>query len=157
MRAAVSLLCSDDVPAPTNAETLKAIRSKYPPAPTDRRPTCSYTGNLRFQPLQVSSDDIMKSFRTFTGGSAGGPDGLTASHLSDMLNSATDDKLKHSLTDFVNLLLKGDHSVSVREILYGGRLIALQKRRGHKANSCSLHSPTSGGQMWQRFCNQATK
>ena len=128
MRAAIRLLCSDDVPAPINAEILKALRSKHPPAPTDRRPTCSYTGNLRFQPLQVSSDDIMKSLRTFTAGSAGGLDGLTASHLSDLLNSATDDKLKDSLTDFVNLLLKGDLPVPVREILYGGRLIALQKR-----------------------------
>ena len=72
----------------------------------------------------------MKSLRTFPAGSAGGPDSLTAAHLSDMLNSATDDKLKHSLTDFVNLLLKSDLPVPVREILYEGRLIALQKRDG---------------------------
>ena len=70
----------------------------------------------------------MKSLRTFPAGSADGPDRLTAAHLSDMLSSATDNKLKDSLTDFVNLLLKGDLSVPVREILYGGRLIALQKR-----------------------------
>ena len=122
MRAAVRLLCSDDVPAPTNAETLNALRLKHPPAPTDRRPTCSYTGNLRFQPLQVSSDDIIKSLRTFP---ACGPNGLTAAHLSDMLNSATDDNLKNVVKDFVNLLLKGDLPVPVREILYGGRLIVL--------------------------------
>ena len=47
-----------------------------------------------------------------------------------MLNSATDDKLKHSLTDFANLLLKGDLPVPVRGILYRGRLIAFQKRDG---------------------------
>ena len=61
MRAAVRLLCSDDVQATTHAETLKALRSKHPPTPTDRRATCSYTGNLQFQPLQVSSDDLIKS------------------------------------------------------------------------------------------------
>ena len=47
-----------------------------------------------------------------------------------MVNSATDDKLNNSLTDFVNLLLKGNLAVPVREKLYGGRLIALQKRDG---------------------------
>ena len=45
-----------------------------------------------------------------------------------MLSSAADDRLKDSLTDFVNLLLKGDFPVPVREIVYGGRLIALQKK-----------------------------
>ena len=47
-----------------------------------------------------------------------------------MLSSAADDRLKDSLTNFVNLLLKGDLPVSVREIVYGGRLIALQKKDG---------------------------
>ena len=39
---------------------------------------------------------------------------------SDMLSSAADDRLKDSLTDFVNLLLKGDLPVPVRQIVYGG-------------------------------------
>ena len=69
----------------------------------------------------------MKSLRTFPAGSAGGPYGLMAAHLSDMLNSATDDKLKRSLTDFVNLQLKGDLPVPVKEFLYGRSLIALKK------------------------------
>ena len=47
-----------------------------------------------------------------------------------MLSSAVDDRLKDSLTDFVNLLLKGDLPLPVREIVYGGRLIALQKNDG---------------------------
>ena len=68
--------------------------------------------------------------QNFPAGSAGGPDAFTASHLRDMLSSAVDDKLKDSLTDFVNLLLKGDLPVPVREIVYGGRLIALQKNGG---------------------------
>ena len=40
-RSAVRLLCSDDVPAPTNTETLKSLMSKQPPAPADRRPASS--------------------------------------------------------------------------------------------------------------------
>ena len=61
MHAAVCLLCSDNDLAPTNATTLKALRAKHPLAPTGRSSTCSYTGNLRFQPLQVSFDDVIKS------------------------------------------------------------------------------------------------
>ena len=54
-------------------------------------------------------------------------DGLTAQHLTDILNSAADDKLRTALTDFVNLLLVGELPIEVRQSLYGGRLIALQK------------------------------
>ena len=84
MRSSFRLLCSYDVPAPTNAEPLQALTSNHPLAPTDRMLICSYTGNLRFQPLQVSSDDLINSLRTFPTGCKGGPDGLTAAHLSDI-------------------------------------------------------------------------
>ena len=47
-----------------------------------------------------------------------------------MLSGIADDKLKYSLMDIVNLLFNGDLLVPVREILYEGRLIALQKRDG---------------------------
>ena len=66
------LLCSDNIQTPTNAETLKFLKAKYPPAPIDRRPACSYTGNLRFQPLKISLDDIIKCLKIFLVGSAGG-------------------------------------------------------------------------------------
>ena len=59
-RAAVRLLCTDDVPAPTNAETLQALQDKHPSVPLDRKPACSPTGNLRFNlctfPLMTSSN-----------------------------------------------------------------------------------------------------
>ena len=129
-RAAVRLLCSDDVPAPTNAETLKALRAKHPPAPHDRKPTPSSIGSARFEHLQVCPNNVIKYLRTFPAGSSGGADGLTVQRLTDMLSSASTDKLKTSLTDFVNLLLMGELPVEVREILYGGRLIALQKKDG---------------------------
>ena len=44
------------------------------------------------------------------------------------MNGAADDKLRTSLTDFVNLLLVGELTIEVKQILYGGRLIVLQKR-----------------------------
>ena len=129
-RAAVRLLCFDDVPAPINAETLQALQEKHPSAPLDRKPACSPTENLGFQPLQVSPDDVRKCLRTFPAGSSGGPDGLTAQHLTDILNSAADDKRRTALTNFVNLLLVDELLIEVRQILYGGRLILLQKKDG---------------------------
>ena len=41
-----------------------------------------------------------------------------------------DEKLKNALTDFVNMLFKGGLPLPVREIPYGGRLVALQKKDG---------------------------
>ena len=87
-------------------------------------------GNIRFQPLQVFPDDVMQCLRTFPAGLSdgrGGPDGFTAQHFTDILNGAADDKLMTSLTDFVNLLIVGELPIEVRQILYGGRLIALKK------------------------------
>ena len=60
-----------------------------------------------FLPLQVSPEEVMKSLKTFVAGSAGGPDGLTAQHLLDLLAGAADDKLKTNLSDFVNVVLQG--------------------------------------------------
>ena len=77
--------------------------------------------------MQVSLDDVMKCLRTFPAGSSGGPDDLTAQHI---LNGPADDKLRTALTDFANLLLVGDLPIEVRQILHGGRLIALQKKDG---------------------------
>ena len=72
-RAAVRLLCSDDVPASPTAETLEALRAKHSPAPCDRKPACQFIGNLRFQPLEVSPKDVIKSLRTFQLGPMEGP------------------------------------------------------------------------------------
>ena len=67
--------------------------------------------------------------RSFPAGSSGGPDGLKPVHLSDML---TCQEVKHELiavvTDLLNLLMDGICSPSIRRIIFGGRLIALNKK-----------------------------
>ena len=45
-----------------------------------------------------------------------------------MLNSTSNDILRNLLVDFINLLLRSELPLEVREILYGGRLIELQKK-----------------------------
>ena len=85
---------------------------------------------MRFMPLQVSPEDVVRNLKTFPAGSSGGPDSLTAQHLSDLLAEAPDEQFKTNLTDFVNVVLQGDLPTEAREILFGGRLIALQKKDG---------------------------
>ena len=120
----------DDKPAPNNAETLQALKSKHPNKSADYKPAGSFTGNARFQPLQVSPEDVIRCLRTFLARSSGGPDGHTAQHLRDILAGAPDERLTSAITDFVNLLLNGELLLQVREIIFGGRLIALQKKDG---------------------------
>ena len=63
----------------------KNLAEKASGAPTDRRPFCDPKGNLRFELLQDSADEVKKALQTFPLGSSGGPDGLTAQHLKDLL------------------------------------------------------------------------
>ena len=81
-------------------------------------------------PLQVSPEDVLRNLKTFPAVSSSGSDGLTAQHLSDLLAGALDEQFKTNLTDFVNVVLQGDLPTEAREILFGGRLIALQKKDG---------------------------
>ena len=129
-RAAVHLLCSEETLASNSDDTFEALKAKHPPAPQERRPAAEFKGNLRFSSLQVSSEDVIKTLRTFPAGSSGGPDGLTAQHVTDLLAGAPDEQLKTNLTDFVNIVLQGELPTLVNEILFGGRLIALQTKDG---------------------------
>lgn len=129
-RAAIRIICSDDAPATPSAETLQALRDKHPPAPADRRPAPADINNSRFTPLQVSQEDVLKILSTFPAGSSGGPDGLTAQHLKDFLSGAPDLSLASALTDLVNILLTGELPLNIREVIFGARLIALQKKGG---------------------------
>ena len=113
-RAAIRLFCSEVKPAPNNAATLEALKSKHPPASPDGKPPCEFFGNSRFQPLQVSPEDVIRCLKTFPAGSSGGPDGFTAQHLRDILSGAPDEKLKAALTGFINILLNGELPVHAK-------------------------------------------
>ena len=80
-RAAVQIISSSDTPAPTNQDTLKALRTKHPGPAHDRRTPYDPKDNPRFQALQVSKEDVMKALCTFPLGSSGRPDGITPQHI----------------------------------------------------------------------------
>ena len=58
------------------------------------------------------------------------PDGISPQHLRDLLSGAIDGKLRTSITDLVSILLARDLPKEVNEIIFGDRLIALEKKRG---------------------------
>jgi len=129
-KATVRIICSSDTPMQSDQDTWKLLRTKHPDPPADSRVPCDPKGNAYFDPLQVTRENVMKALRSFPLGSAGGPDGLTAQHSTDLLSGATNDSFQQALVDFVNLLLAGSTDKEVRAIVFGGRLLALSKKGG---------------------------
>jgi len=142
-KAAIRLVCSEDK---ENAETYAALQAKHPPAPLDRRPLCHPSSSTRFEPLQVTAVDIKNAVRTFPPGSTGGPDGISPQHLKDMLTHADGEigPLHLELCSFVNVLLNGETPEEVNKIIYGGRLLALEKKGGGVR-------PIAVGYTWRRL------
>ena len=128
VRGAVRLLCSDDRPAPFSQESFIKLQAKHPSAPSDRIPVPNPHATLA---LSVDESDVLKAVRSFPAGSSAGLDGFGPQHLLDLvscLESGAD--LLTALTAFVNLLLAGKCHRDVSPILFGGRLIAIDKKSG---------------------------
>lgn len=130
IKAALRLLCSEDTPADTSDIVFSAMQSKHPPCPSDRKPAPE-PDQTAFTALQVSEGAVLKALKSFPAGSSGGPDGLRPQHLVDLVSCKTGGpELLSSLTSFVNLILDGGCPVSVNPILFGARLIAIEKKSG---------------------------
>jgi len=85
-------------------------------------------GNQRFEPLQVSKEDVSKALHSFPLGSSGGAAGLTPQHINDLLAGATDDSLQSALVGLVNVLLAGSCCKEIITMVFGWRLITLNKK-----------------------------
>ena len=83
-RAARSILRSEDKTAPDNLTTFVAFQDRHPAPPHNCRKFQDHRGNLRFQPLQILTEDMEKELRTFPLSSSGGPNGVTPQHLRDL-------------------------------------------------------------------------
>ena len=103
--------------------------------------------------IQIFSQDLHKALRSFPPGSSGGPDGLTPQHIHDLLTGATDNNLQQALVDWVNLMLAGSFDKEVNEVIYGGRLIALQKKDEgiRPITVCWLHTVAVSSQVCQQL------
>src|SRR6218665_3569271 len=82
-------------------------------------------------PFQVSAREVEKAIRSFPTGSASGPDRLRPQHLLDLINNRESaGTLLQVTTDFINVLLRGECPRELRELIFGGTLIALSKKTG---------------------------
>ena len=128
VRAAVRLLMSDDTPAETSSDALAQLIEQHPSAPADR-----YLNSQLSSATSVSVDEnaVLRAVRSFPAGSSGGPDGFTPQHLLELVVSREGGAdLLSALTVFVNTLLQGRCHPEIAPILFGGRLIALNKATG---------------------------
>jgi hypothetical protein len=115
--------------APDSPTTLQSLRDKNPPAPSDRRayPEADSAG----QTLLIDAASVRKAIMSFPPGSSGGPDGLTAEHLRDMISCEGEaGLLLAATTSFIHLIVAGGIPEAVKPLFFGGRLIALSKKDG---------------------------
>ena len=140
IRAALRILCSDDKPADMSQATLTKLEAKHPAAPLDRS---SAPDPNQFQALQVTEEDVMRAIRSFPAGSSAGPDGVRPQHILDMV-SCREGGQELAITAFVNMLLDGKCPPNVIPILFGGNLIALEKKSGGIR-------PIAVGYIWRRL------
>ena len=132
LRGAVRVLASTEVHAPVDDRTLGLLQQKHPPAPDNlslpNPPDDDYPA-----PIVATEEDVRKALASFRPGSAGGPDGLRPSHLAALVSRKAAEagaRLLASLTEFVNLILRGEVPEFARPMFYGASLCALMKKDG---------------------------
>ena len=86
------------------------------------------SGDTRYTPLQVSSNEIKRALWIFPSGFSEWPDSLTHQDLADLLSGDSDGRLLKALTDLINLILTDKFDTEINSIIYGGWLIALSKK-----------------------------
>ena len=143
--AAARILCSDDIPASINEETLELLRQKHPAPPSDRPVILRSTSSAPFQATEL---DVRTMIRSFPMGSSGGPDGLRPQHIAELIGDQdAGPGLLRAITAFINLLLSGTCPQELRSILFGGTLFALRK-------SCGGLRPIAIGYVWRRLASK---
>lgn len=144
IRAATRILCSQDCPVIATQESLAAMQ--------ERHPKDNWAANLadlpvaaQTAPFQVTEREVLDAMRSFPAGSSGGPDGMRPQLLLDLLNNReSSETLLQALTGFINVLLRGECPPEIREIMFGGTLIALSKKSGGLR-------PIAIGYIWRRL------
>ena len=95
--------------------------------------------------FHATEAEVLKAIRSFPAGSCGGPDGIRPQHVLDLVNCAeSGSNVLAAITSFVNTLLAGKCHPAVRPILFGGNLIALDKK-------CGGIRPIAIGYVWRRL------
>ena len=142
LEAAIRILSSDEKLAEFSSEATSQLQAKHPAAHPDRKP---FQDPSNFTTLSVTEDQVWKALRSFPAGSSGGPDGFRPQHLVNLASCREGGReLVTNLTAFVNLLLEGRCPPRVANILFGGKLLALNKKDGGVR-------PIAVGYYWRRL------
>jgi hypothetical protein len=130
IRAAVRILSDESRPVAPTADNFRLLLEKHPQDPIPE--SCQQLPDpITTHPLQVTEAEVAQAVRSFPAGSSGGPDGLRPGHLAELINHRESSALLlKALTDFTNLVLAGGCPTKVRQIFFGGNLIALSKKSG---------------------------
>ena len=122
--AAVMILWSDDSPADFSSSNLDRLRGKHPSEHAGARPSAN---PMEKPALQVSEIAVLKVVRSFPAGSTGVSDGIRPQHLLELVQyKEMGNRLLTSLTAFVNSQLDERCHKDFAQILFGGRLLAME-------------------------------
>ncbi|XP_063368267.1 uncharacterized protein LOC134656640 [Cydia amplana] len=131
LKGASRLLFSSESLSPDNPDTLQALQTKHPPAPSTPYsldpPTASQVC------LQINSKETLEAIISFKTGSAAGLDGISPQHLKDLISHSSGDagiQLLNSITKLINKMYTGNINPDIVPILFGANLIALNKKDG---------------------------
>ena len=142
IKAAIRILTSEEKPAADTDATFAKLQERHPTAPVNRSPPPDPNNSTA---IQMTEAEVQKIIRSFPAGSSGGPDGIRPQHILDLINCREcGTALLTSITGFVNTLLEGKCHPDVVPILFGGNLIALEKKSGGIR-------PIAIGYTWRRI------
>ena len=132
IRAALRLMTSDDTFSTYSADTIQALQTKHPPAPSDLDMPVE-PANMASLALSVDTDSVLAAVRAMPSGSGAGLDGMRPIFFQQMLSreaSESGRRLLHALTRLVNLILAGRIPHFIRSTIFGASLCALRKKDG---------------------------
>ena len=132
VKGAVRLLASGEGFAGHGEEVVTALKAKHPPAPEDLDLPPPPNEQLA-PPVTISVEEMVSAVTSFPAGSAAGPDGIRPAHLKDLMSRESGEageELRNALTEFINVVLKGEVPDFATSLFYGASLCALSKKDG---------------------------
>jgi len=128
-----ALICETSPISEASSEQLERLQQKHPP----RRPTtvnlCGTSMEVDVEDVSISSDSIIASLHKFRKGSAPGPSGCSALHLSRAIevdNEVVASNCSKALSALLTRFAKGSVPDKLRNFLTNAKLIGLSKKNG---------------------------
>lgn len=143
---AVRILCSKEVIAESNHETLSKLKTKHP---SEVLPIINIPSDIESLP-ETTITNVTKAISSFHSSSSGGIDGLRPRHIKDLTSfscGVAASKLKSSIVKLVDLIKYGNVPSDLVKLFYGASLTALQKLNLDVR-------PIAAGLYWRRIAGK---